>query len=197
VLGSEINAAAELLEADDPDLQAEGIALLEQYLAAQESTKTALAAKADRLLIFCDHKIQRSAFLKAQAKRLKEHADREDAVVARLQEYLIKVITTLHPNETRFSFDTHELTSRKSTSLDSSDAVLGGDNPDDVITRVNRTPDGLIELTFSFFAGDIDEQFIVSKLERRLDANAIKQAIKAGQGIEGCKLVEKRNWTVE
>lgn len=171
VLGSEINAAAELLETDDPELQAEGITLLEQYLAVQESTTAALSAKADRLLIFCDHKIQRSAFLKAQAKRLKEHADREDALVTKLQEYLIKVLTTLHPDETRFSFDTHELTSRKSTVVDI-DADLDPQH-------------------------DLPEEYVRTKTTYEPDKAAIKEALKARKQVPGCSLIERRSWTVQ
>lgn len=170
MLGSEINAAAELLESDDPDLQAEGVQLLEQYLAIEESTKTALANKADRLLIFCDHKIQRSAFLKAQAKRLEEHAKRENAVVTRLQEYLIKVLTTLHPDETKFSFDTHELTSRMT--------------PPALQIDEDLVPEK-----------DLPSEYVRTIYEA--DKAAIKEALKAGKQVPGCSLTSRRSWTVK
>lgn len=170
-LSSEISTASELLMSDDPDLVAEGAAILEHYLSVEESTKSALATKADRLLIFCDHLIAQAAFRKDQAKRLNELAKRDEAAVAKLHDYLIKVITTLNPKDNKFSFPTHELTSRKSEVVEI-DSELDPEH-------------------------DLPADLVRTKTTYEPDKAAIKAAIKAGQAVPGCSLLERRNWTVK
>jgi len=169
-LSHEISHAAELLASDQEDERLAAIELLESYLAAEHSTVSALSSKADRLLIFCDHLIRQAAFRKDQAQRLTALAKADEVRVSRLHEYLTKVLTTLSPGDKTFSFDTHELTSRRSTAV-----VI---DPD------------LIPET------DLPADLVITKTTYSPDKVSIKAALKGGMTIPGCSLIERTNWSI-
>jgi hypothetical protein len=170
-LSHEIADAAEMLASDDEDERLCAVELLESYLAAEQSTSSALSTKADRLLIFCDHLIRQAAFRKEQSQRLTALAKADEIRVTRLHEYLIKVLTTLSPDAKKFSFDTHELTSRKSSKT---------------IIDPDLDP-----------AKDLPEDLVITKTTYMPDRAAIKAALKGGVTIPGCHIAEYLNWTVK
>lgn len=169
-LSSQIHAASQLLSSSDPELVADGTVLLEQYLAAEDSTKTALAAKAVRLLLYCDHLIAQAAFRKEHSRRLAELAKRDETAVSRLHSTLVTVLTSLHPEDKRFRFPTHELSSRRSELIEIDPAL----DPE----------------------ADLPPELLRIKTTVEPDKSAIKAAIKAGRSVPGCQLLQRRSWTV-
>lgn len=134
-IAGEIAAAAELL--DDPDTEASAKGLIETYLQAQHTNELALLSKADNVCRYIDHLNASAQFRADQAKRLKELADADFKRAEALKKYLLGVLTTLHPAETKFSLPTHELRARRSESV-----VI--DDPEDLpsdLTRIRREPD--------------------------------------------------------
>jgi hypothetical protein len=169
-ISHEISKAAELLASDEEDERLAAIELLESYLAAEHSSVGALSTKADRLLIFCDHLIRQATFRKEQALRLTALAKADEVRVTRLHEYLTKVLNSLSPDARTFSFETHELTSRRSTAV-----VI---DPD------------LIPET------DLPADLVIAKTTYAADKVSIKAALKGGMTIPGCSLIERTNWSI-
>ncbi|MFU8886134.1 MAG: siphovirus Gp157 family protein [Cyanobacteriota bacterium] len=164
-LTSAIGKLAEQLEADD-HTRALALAELEAALLAEEGNKHALAAKADATCWVIEHLRGQAAYRQQQAKRLTElsrsDADRADA----LEESLVLVLTRLQPSATRFSFPNHELSSRKSQSVEIDD--------DEVL----------------------DPQWLSFTTTSKPDKAAIKEALKAGREIPGAQLISRRSWRI-
>lgn len=165
-IAGEIALAAELLESDDPEEQQTAINLIESYLAAADHTAALLADKADNVARYVDHLRAVSEFRKQQAQRLAELAAADARRAEKLTNYMLKVLTTLQPEATKFSLPTHELRSRQSTSVEITDEGL------------------------------IPEELMRIKVEKAPDKSAIKQALKQGQDIPGAQLITKRNWSI-
>ncbi|MCP9895607.1 siphovirus Gp157 family protein [Vulcanococcus limneticus Candia 3F8] len=164
-LTSAIGKLAEQLEADD-DTRALALAELEAALLAEEGNKHALAAKADATCWVIEHLRAQAAYRQQQAKRLTElsrsDADRADA----LEESLVLVLTRVHPSATRFSFPNHELSSRKSQSVEIDDEEV------------------------------LDPQWLSFTTTSKPDKAAIKEALKAGREIPGAQLISRRSWRI-
>ena len=73
-----------------------------------------------------EHLRGQSAYRQQQAKRFSELSRSDASRADALEDSLILVFTRLQPTSTRFSFPTHELTSRKSqvVEIDDEDALL-------------------------------------------------------------------------
>lgn len=164
-LTTAIGQLAEQLEADD-DTRALALAELEAALLAEEGNKHALAAKADATCWVIEHLRGQAAYRQQQAKRLTElsrsDADRADA----LEESLVLVLTRLQPSATRFSFPNHELSSRKSQSVEIDDEEV------------------------------LDPQWLSFTTTSKPDKAAIKEALKAGKEIPGAQLISRRSWRI-
>lgn len=167
VIDGELALAAELLDTDDPAQEQTAIALIEQYLEAAQHTKSALADKADNICRYIDHLQAVAQFRKDQAKRLADLAAADQRRAQSLTDYMLKVLTGLHPTESKFSLPTHELRSRRSESVEIDDEGL---IPDDMFrTKTTREP----------------------------DKASIKAALKAGQQIAGARLITRTNWSIK
>jgi hypothetical protein len=164
-LTSAIGQLAEQLEADD-DTRALALAELEAALLAEEGNKHALAAKADATCWVIEHLRGQAAYRQQQAKRLTElsrsDADRANA----LEESLVLVLTRLQPTATRFSFPNHELSSRKSQSVEIDNEEV------------------------------LDPQWLSFTTTSKPDKAAIKEALKAGREIPGAQLISRRSWRI-
>jgi hypothetical protein len=165
-IASEIALAAELLATDDPDQESSAVRLIEQHLGAQEHTAGLITSKADNICRYRDHLIAMADFRKEQAKRLKELADADYKRAQSLQDYMMKVLTTLYPEQGKFSLPTHELRSRRSSGV--------------VIEDESALPD----------------EFLISKTTYQPDKAAIKEAIKAGASIPGAHIEERISWSI-
>lgn len=172
-IASEIALAAELLATDDPDGEsrdkdeASAIALIEQYLAAQDHTAGLITNKADNICRYIDHLKAVAAFREEQSKRLKALAAQDNERAEKLQHYMMRVLVALYPEETKFSLPTHELRSRKSTAV--------------VIDDESAIPD----------------EFLRSKTTYHPDKTSIKEAIQSGASIPGARIEERRSWSIK
>jgi len=165
-IAGEIALAAELLDGD-PENEATAISLIETYLEAQGHTHALIESKADNICRYVDHLAATAKFRKEQGRRLIELAEEDEHRAQQLTDYMLKVLTTLFPDQPKFSLPTHELRSRRSEAVEIDDEDL---IPDDMFRiRTSRSP----------------------------DKTAIKAAIKAGQEIVGARLVSKTNWSIK
>jgi hypothetical protein len=169
----EMLEAADMLASDDPEEVAEGTRILEEMLAVRESTHGALLAKADRVLIFSERLTQQAAARKAILARLEGLVKSDEARAAKLNEYVIKVLTTLHPGQRRFDLDTHELTSRKSTVVEL--------DPEVEEEPRAHLPEDCVQETISYKASKA----------------AIKAALSRGVVISGARLKQRLNWQIK
>ena len=164
-LTTTIGQLAEQLEADD-DTRAQALAELEAALLAEEDNKQALAAKADATCWVIEHLRGQAAYRQQQAKRLtklsRSDASRADA----LEDSLVLVLTRLQPKATRFSFPSHELSSRKSQAVEIDDEEA------------------------------LDPQWLSFTTTSKPDKAAIKEALKAGHLIPGAQLISRRSWRI-
>lgn len=166
-IDGEIALAAEMLESDDPEQEATAVAVITEYLEAAAHTKSLLADKADRVCTYIDHLEAVARYRKDQAARLAALAAADAKRAEQLKSYMTKVLTALNPDQTKFSLPTHELRSRKSTSV--------------VIDS---------EL-------DIPTEFLSEKISYSPDKTAIKTALKQGESVPGCRLQTNTSWTIK
>lgn len=166
---STIQLTAERLMSDDPDEAAEARVALEALLATDESTRAALATKADAWCWVIDRFRAQAADRKAHSRRLAELARADEMKAERLQDQLVSLLLRVDPEATRFELPHHQLTSRRSTAVELDPEILPIDLPEQYQRRITR----------------IDP-----------DKDAIKQALKAGQDVPGAQLVERRSWRI-
>lgn len=166
-IDGEISLAAEMLESDNPEQEATAIAVITEYLEAAAHTKSLVAQKADNICTYIDHLEAVARFRKEQATRLSALAAADARRAEQLKTYMTKVLTTLNPGETQFSLPTHELRSRKSTSV-------------------------VIESDYA-----IPTEFLAEKITYSPDKVAIKTALKQGKAVPGCRLQTNTNWTIK
>ena len=164
-LTTAIGQLAEQLEADD-DTRALALAELEAALLAEEGNKAALAAKADATCWVIEHLRGQAAYRQQQAKRLTELSRSDAGRAEALEESLVLVLTRLQPSATRFSFPNHELSSRKSQSVEIDDEEV------------------------------LDPQWLSFTTTSKPDKAAIKEALKAGREIPGAQLISRRSWRI-
>ncbi|WP_240307804.1 MULTISPECIES: siphovirus Gp157 family protein [unclassified Synechococcus] len=165
-LTTAIGLLAQRLETDDVDIRAQALAELEAALLAEEGNKQALAAKADATCWVIEHLRGQAAYRQQQAKRLTDLARSDAGRADALEESLVFVLTQLQPAATRFSFPNHELTSRKSQSVEIDD--------DEVL----------------------DSEWLTVITTTKPDKAAIKEALKAGTEITGARLLSRRSWRI-
>jgi hypothetical protein len=164
-LTSAIGKLAEQLEADD-DTRALALAELEAALLAEKGNKHALAAKADATCWVIEHLRGQAAYRQQQAKRLTELSRSDAGRADALEESLVLVLTRLQPSATRFSFPNHELSSRKSQSVEIDDEEV------------------------------LDPHWLSFTTTSKPDKAAIKEALKAGREIPGAQLISRRSWRI-
>jgi hypothetical protein len=165
-LTTAIGQLAEQLQSDDDDSRNQALAELEAALMAEEGNKAALAAKADATCWVIEHLRGQAAYRQQQAKRLTELCRSDASRADALEDSLVLVLTRLQPQATRFSFPNHELTSRRSQSVEIDDEHA------------------------------LAPEWLTVKTTSQPDKAAIKQALKAGQQIPGVQLLSHRSWRI-
>ncbi|MCP9840210.1 siphovirus Gp157 family protein [Synechococcus sp. J7-Johnson] len=165
-LTTAIGQLAEQLESDDDDSRSQALAELEAALLAEEGNKATLAAKADATCWVIEHLRGQAAYRQQQAKRLTDLARSDASRAEALEDSLVLVLTRLQPQATRFSFPNHELTSRRSQSVEIDDEL------------------------------DLAPEWLTVKTTSQPDKSAIKEALKAGQQITGAQLISRRSWRI-
>lgn len=172
VIQAQIDAAAQDLASDDPDVQALAVARIEELLTAGEQTRGAIEEKCDSCLWVADKLTGRAAQLREHAERLLRLADEDSDRAQKLIERVVGVLQGLDPEAKSFRLLSHKLQGRTSTYTDISDV------------DVDTLPPELVRIV-----PPVPEQ-------RKPDTVAIKARLKAGGTVPGAKLVTKRSWTV-
>jgi hypothetical protein len=164
-----IQFTVERLMSDDPDEAEEARVALESLLATEESTRAALATKADAWCWVIDRFRAQAADRKAHGRRLTELARADEMKADRLQDQLVALLLRVDPEATRFELPHHQLTSRRSAAVEIDPELLPIDLPEEFQRRITR----------------VDP-----------DKDAIKQALKSGREVPGAQLVERRSWRI-
>jgi hypothetical protein len=152
---------------DDPQQEAAAVRLIEEYLQAADHTADLINHKADNVARFVDHLRGIAQFRKEQADRLKLLAEADERRAEALTNYMIKVLTTLQPEATKFSLPTHEIRSRRSQAIEITDEL------------------------------EIPATYRKVKVTSTVDKTAIKEAIKAGTDVPGAELITRTNWSIK
>ena len=167
-LQQQIDEAAQDLFSDDPDVVAQATATLEGLISAEADNKQAILAKADAWCWVIDQLRARHAARKARADALRELAAADEQQADALQDRLIQALQKAIPDQTRYDLSEHKLTSRKTTAV-------------------------VVDPELRWL--DLDPEFRRVKVEA--DKTAIGAALKKGQQIDGCSLVERRSWSIK
>ena len=165
-LTTAIAQLAEQLDTGDPELQQVALTELEAALLAEEGNRQALAAKADATCWVIEHPRAQADCRQQQARRLSDLSRSDTHRAAALEASLVEVLTRLQPAATRFSFPDHELTSRKSQAVVIDEQAV------------------------------LDSEWLTVKTTSHPDKAAIREALKAGQHIEGAQLLSRRSWRI-
>jgi hypothetical protein len=166
-LQAQIDEAAADLFSDDPDVVAAATATLESLISTESDNKQAILAKADAWCWVIDSLRARRDARKARAAALAELAAADEQQADSLKAYLLAALQKIDPEATKWELPEHKLTSRKTTAVD-------------LIAEV----------------ADLPEEFVRVKTVHSADKTAIAAALKRGQQIDGCSLVERRSWKI-
>jgi hypothetical protein len=195
-ISGEIALAAEMLESDDEEERIAAIALLEQALAAEEDTKAAMAAKAERYFSYRSVLLAQAEWRKAEAKRLTALAKADEARAEKMLDTAAKVFGTLYPEQNKFSFPSYELARRKSPGAVRIDnEILVPEDLPEAYVRIKLE----IEVDSRERVSEIAEMPGVTafKYAEAFDKTAIRAALKAGTKVEGLSLDTTPNWSVK
>lgn len=165
-LADEIEAIAAGLLADDADMERIH-AELERLITAEESNRDELIAKADAWCWVITRYQQQAAARKAKAEQLKRLASFDEEQAKLLMDRLIKALAVVDPISTKWDFPCNALRSRKSTAVEIDSEV----EPEDLPELYQR-----VVTTVSF------------------NKELITERLKAGETIQGARLVERRSW---
>jgi hypothetical protein len=142
-------------------------ATLEGLISVEADNKQAILAKADAWCWVIDSLRARRDARKARAQALAELAAGDEQQADSLQDRLIQALQKVDPEATKWELPEHKLTSRKTTAVDLAAEVA-----------------------------DLPEEFQRVKTTYSADKTAIAAALKRGQWIDGCSLVERRSWKI-
>jgi len=167
-LQQQIDEAAADLFSDDPAVVAAAATTLEGLISAEADNRQAILQKADAWCWCIDQLRARSDARKARAIALDGLAADDKQQADALQDRLVAALQKAIPDETSYQLPEHKITSRKVTAVD-------------LIAEV----------------ADLPEQFQRVKTIYSADKTAIAAALKQGQQIDGCSLVERRSWSIK
>lgn len=162
-----IDEIAQLLESDDPAEVAGAVAALEQLIDINNDTLRAAEEKADGWCWAIDRLRAQAAAQAEHAKRLAAMAKAAEQQADQLQGKLIETLLKIDPEATGWKLPEHKISSRKSVA---------------------------VELDPMVPADALPKQFQRVRVEA--NKTAIKEALQAGQDVEGAELVERRSWKI-
>jgi len=164
----QIDEAAADLFSDDPAVVAAATATLEGLISAESDNKAAILAKADAWCWVIDSLRARRDARKARAAALAELAAADEQQADALQDRLVAALQKVDPEATKWELPEHKISSRKVAAVD-------------LLAEV----------------ADLPEEFQRVKTTYSADKTAIAAALKQGQQIGGCQLVERRSWSIK
>jgi hypothetical protein len=165
-LSAEIERLAQDLYSDNAEDAALAVVSLEDALLREAQNREAFQRKADGYCYVISQLRGQAHWRQEEARRLQGLAEDDQERAQRLEDVLIRVMTSLAPDETKFELPSHRLSSRRSEAVEVDDPI------------------------------DLPEQFVRLKTTLMADRTAIKEALKAGQEVPGARLVERRNWRI-
>jgi len=167
-LQQQIDEAAADLFSDDPAIVAAAATTLEALISAEADNRQAILQKADAWCWVIDQLRARRDARKARADALRELAAADDQQADALQDRLVAALQKVDPDATKWDLPEHKITSRKTTAVDLTAEVA-----------------------------DLPKRFQRVKTTYSADRQAIAAALKQGQQIDGCSLVERRSWSIK
>ena len=168
-LQQEISALAERLHSDDAADMADAVVELEAVLLEQEQGREALLSKADAYCWVIDQLRGQAAYRRQQAQRLADLAAQDEHKAERLQDTLVRVLTALEPDQTKFELPEHRISSRRSQA---------------------------VELDPEVEPFDLPQTYQRCKTTVSVDKTALARDLKAGAEVPGARLVERRSWKI-
>ena len=170
LLAARIDDTAERLFSDNPADAAAAAEALEQLITAEAGNRAALTAKADAWCWVIDQLRSQADAQREHGQRLARMAEQAEHRAQTLQDQLIRALSHVDPDATRWELPAHKLTSRNSTS---------------------------VEIDPDTTADDLPEQFRRTRTTTSADKSALAAALKAGETVPGCTLITRRSWTIK
>jgi hypothetical protein len=165
-LASQIELLAQSLYDDDSNEAAMAVVCLEDLLIQEASNREAFQRKADGYCYVISQLRGSAEWRREEARRLQGLADDDWQRADKLEALLIRVLTSLSPDDTKFELPSHRITSRKSEAVEiDEDAMIPAD-------------------------------YCTVKTTRSPNKTSIKQAIRAGVEFPGVRVVERRSWRI-
>ena len=161
-----IEELAEHLYGDDAEDAAQAQAALENVLLIEADNREAFQRKADGYCYVISQLRGQAEWRREEARRLQGLADDDRQRAEKLEALLIRVLTSLSPDDTKFELPSHRITSRKSEAVEIDDDA------------------------------DLPEPYWTVKSTRSPNKTSIKQAIRAGASWPGVRVVERRSWRI-
>jgi hypothetical protein len=165
-LASQIELLAQSLYDDDSNEAAMAAVCLEDLLMEEANNRDAFRKKADGYCYVISQLRGQAHWRQEEARRLQTLAEDDQERAQRLEDLLIRVMTSLAPDETSFELPSHRLSSRKSEAVEVDEGA------------------------------EIPEPYWTVKTTRSPNKTSIKQAIRAGASFPGVRVVERRSWRI-
>jgi hypothetical protein len=165
-LAAEIEELAQGLYGDDTEEAALAVVGLEDALLREADNREAFQRKADGYCYVISQLKGQAEWRCKESERLEALASDDLQRAKRLEDLLIRVMTSLAPDETSFELPSHRITSRRSEAVEVDEEA---EVPEDYMTvRTTRSP----------------------------NRTMLRQAIRAGVELPGVRVVERRSWRI-
>jgi hypothetical protein len=165
-LAAEIDALAQGLYSGDPYEESDAVKDLENALLREEGNREAFQRKADGYCYAISQLKGQAEWRCKESERLEALATDDLQRAKRLEDLLIRVLTTLSPDDTKFELPSHRITSRRSEAVEIDEDA------------------------------DVPAPYWTVKTTRTPNKTSIKQAIRAGASFPGVRVVERRSWRI-
>ena len=165
-MAAEIDALAQSLYCDNAEDAALAVVSLEDALLRESSNREAFQRKADGYCYVISQLKGQAEWRCKEAERLEALASDDLQRAKRLEDLLIRVLTSLSPDDTSFELPSHRITSRRSEAVEIDEDA------------------------------DLPEPYWTVKTTRSPNKTSIKQAIRAGSVFPGVRVVERRSWRI-
>jgi hypothetical protein len=165
-LAATIEEAAQRLYSDDAEDAALATIVLEDALLREAQNRDAFQRKADGYCYVISQLRGQAEWRREEARRLQSLADDDWQRAEKLEALLIRVLTSLSPDDTKFELPSHRITSRKSEAVEIDEDA------------------------------DLPSVYWTVKSTSSPNKTSIKQAIRAGASFPGVRVVERRSWRI-
>ena len=163
----ELVRSAELFMSDDPEEQALGEELTNQYLSAKEHQGTRIVNRADEILDYVSLLKGIADWRKKESERLSNLAKYDQNKAKKIEDYVLKFLGKNQPEKKEFVLPHHTYRSRKSSSVEVTDEFI-------VPTEFRNAP--------------------IPHEAMPVNKTMARKHLKSGHSIPGLKLMENINW---